>query len=559
MFPLTFDPSNAQIAQNAQKPSFRNPIRACTPLIAAAALVFFMSCGGNGSGNGTSNNSQPSPSSLSLSAIPAITVSLGQEIPPVDLSRYVQGGVAPFTYSLVSQSTSAAIDCSLNGSILVSDHAYQSGVNTLTVQVTDSQQKSAQTTVKVTVSAPAVTAPIYGIDFGPYEAGQDPNTGVQISCDQIAERMGIVAGYATWIRSYGATHGLECTGSIAHKFGLKVCMEAWISTDTGANANEMSNLITHAQNGEADCAIVGTEVLLRNDLPPSQLISYIDQFRAAVPGVPVATADVPLSLLNNPVVVNDCDLVLVDYYPYWEGKDLSVAVAYLNAEDALMRKTYPNKEIVVAETGWPSGGNTVGSAVPSLANAAYYFLDFESWARANQRKAFYFEATDEAWKANYGEGPQGATFGIFDQFGVMKYGSDVFGGKTIADNWTCGAPPGGDGTPAIQLTYVPPIGSTNFLQGQVWHVATASFYIVVYIHVGQYGWWVKPYANSPLTLINCDGTWTTNIVTGGSDASADEIAAFLIPVTYTPPILEGAALLPASLYSNAVASVTVNR
>jgi exo-beta-1,3-glucanase (GH17 family) len=555
MTPVILDPVDAL---TRPRRSFQGPTT--LTLVAASALLFFVSCGAGGGGIGSGNgNSTGGSVALALSAIPPITVSLGQEISPVDLSKYVQGGIAPFTYSLLSQSTPAAIDCSLDGPILSSDHAYQPGLNILTVQVTDSHMSHTQATVNVTVLAPAVAAPVYGIDFSPYENGQDPNAGVEISCDQLAERLGIIAGYTTWIRSYGATHGLECTGSIAHKFGFKVAMEAWISSDANANAEEIGNLIARAQNGEADLAIVGTEVLLRNDLPPNQLIAYLEQFRAAVPGVPVATADVPLSLLNNPAVVDACDLVLVDYYPYWEGKSLSAALAYLNAEDALVRTTYSNKEVVVAETGWPSGGNTVGSAVPSLDNAAYYFLDFESWARANHRKAFYFEATDEAWKANYGEGPQGATFGIFNPTGAMKYGSDVFSGKTMADNWTCGAPPGGDGTAAVQLTYVPPIGSTNFLQGQVWHVDPAGFYMVIYIHVGQYGWWVKPYANSPLTLINCDGTWSANIVTGGSDASADEIAAFLVPVTYNPPILEGAPSLPADLTTNAVASVTANR
>jgi exo-beta-1,3-glucanase (GH17 family) len=500
----------------------------------------------------------PVPITLTFITIPGITVSLGQQIPSADLSQYVRGGVPPFTYSLESQTTPDAINCSLNGPTLESDYAYQGGANTVTVKVIDSQQSSAQTTVAITVNAPIVAAPVYGIGFSPYANGQDPNMGSEISCDQITERMGIIAPYTTWIRSFGATGGLECIGNIAHKFGLKVCMQAWISRDTSANANEMDNLIAYAQNGDADCAIIGSEVLLRNDLPPSQLISYINQFRAAVPGIPVTTADVPLSLLNNPAVVNDCDLVFANPYPYWEGKDLSVAVAYLNAEDALLRNTYPNKEVIVAETGWPSGGNTVDSAVPSLDNAAYYFLDFESWARANKRKTFYFEAFDEAWKAAY-EGPQGATWGIFDQYGVMKYGSDVFAGVTVADNWTCAAPPGGDGSPAIQFTSVPSIGSSASLQGQVWHVVTADYYVVVYIHVGVYGWWVKPYAASPLTIINCDGTWTTDIVTGGSDASADQIAAFLIPTSYSPPILLGAASLPADLNANAVASVTVSR
>lgn len=42
------------------------------------------------------------------------------------------------------------------------------------------------------------------------------------------------------------------------------------------------------------------------------------------------------------------------------------------------------------------------------------------------------------------------------------------------------------------------------------------------------GWWEKPLAVAPLTYVECDGTFNTNIVTGGDDASADEIVAFVI-------------------------------
>ncbi len=47
--------------------------------------------------------------------------------------------------------------------------------------------------------------------------------------------------------------------------------------------------------------------------------------------------------------------------------------------------------MIVSETEWPSDGSPVGNATPSLANAAHYFLDFESWARAEDRKSFYLE------------------------------------------------------------------------------------------------------------------------------------------------------------------------
>ena len=97
------------------------------------------------------------------------------------------------------------------------------------------------------------------------------------------------------------------------------------------------------------------------------------------------------------------------------------------------------------------------------------------------------------------------------------------------------------------------------MQGQEWHESPSDYHVVIYIHVGSAGWWVKPYAANPITLLNCDGSWSTNIVTGGNDAQADAITAFLIPASYSPPILEGASILPQALSSNSVAIMTVDR
>ena len=501
----------------------------------------------------------PVPASISLNTIPNQSINLGFTLTPIDVSTYVMGGTAPFTYTLVSQSASGVVNCTMSGSQVTSDAAYNvnGGSNAVTVEVTDSKNASAQTTFTVTVNVPTVLVKQFGYDFSPYGPGQDPNLGTIISCTQITQMMGVVAPYTQAIRSFGVSDGLDCIGPTAHKFGRTAYISAWLSGDLNANATEMNIVEGVAQTGGADYVIIGSENLLRGDLTASQLIEYINEFRAAVPGVPVGTADITGEILNNPAVVNACDFVMVNIYPYWEKKDISVAVAYLNAEYNVVVKTYPDKEIIVGETGWPSDGTAQGAAVPSLANAAYFFLDYQSWAQAEQVKTFHFEVFDEAWKAAY-EGPQGAFWGRWDQLWNMKYGSDVSSGVTVLDNWSCGAPPGGDGTPSLVFTYVPPIGSIDYLQGQEWHVPILGYYVVVYIHVGN-GWWVKPYADSPLTTIACDGTWATDIVTGGSDASADQIAAFLIPSTYNPPILLGAQTLPADLATNSVASVSVSR
>jgi exo-beta-1,3-glucanase (GH17 family) len=449
---------------------------------------------------------------------------------------------------------SNSVVCSINGVQLVSDYTYYPGTNTVTVSVTDANQKSAQTTINVIVTIPQVTYRVFGIDYSPYVGAQNPNDGTVIDDDQLTQQIGAIAPYTTAIRSFGCTSGLQDMATIAKRFGLTVYVGVWIGPDPTANNTELQNCITVAQTVPVDAVIIGSEALLRNDVTPAQLIMYINQFRASVPGIPISTADQYLPLENNPAVVAVCDFVFANFYPFWEGTDISTAVASLNAEDALLRATYAPKVVVVSETGWQSFGNPVGNAVPSAVNAAFYFLNFESWAQAGRRKTFYFEDHDEPWKGT-DDG-----WGIWDENQVMESGMiDVFNGVTIADNWTCNAVPGGSGSPMLQFTTVPPIGSSNPLQGQEWHAVPACYYIVVYIHVGSYGWWVKPYAASPLTTIGCDGSWTTNIDTGGSDASADQIAAFLIPTTYNPPALLGAGSLPSELYTNSVANAAVTR
>jgi hypothetical protein len=73
-------------------------------------------------------------------------------------------------------------------------------------------------------------------------------------------------------------------------------------------------------------------------------------------------------------------------------------------------------------------------------------------------------------------------------------------------------------------------------------VNPGDYKVVVYIYVnyvqGWEGWWgPKPYYTSPLNGINSDGSWTCDITTGGDDAYATRIKAFLVPNSCTPPEL----------------------
>jgi exo-beta-1,3-glucanase (GH17 family) len=399
--------------------------------------------------------------------------------------------------------------------------------------------------------------PLYGLDFSPYIAGQNPNVNPQVSAEQISARLQIIAPYTRWVRSFSITTGLENIPPIAHSLNLKVAAGAWISSDLNQNDAEVTSLIVAAQAGNVDMAIVGSEALLRNDVSESQLIAYMNQVREAIPaGIPVTTADTYDTLLAHPNVIAASDVIAANIYPYWQMDAISNAVCDLVSAYNQVVSAANGKQVIISETGWPSGGDAQGAAVPTPANEAQFLSQFIYWANANNVAYFYFEGLDEAWKASY-EGPQGAYWGIWDENGVLKpLLQPALAGQTTPVS--CNGVPGGPGTPQISFTYVPPTGSADQLEGQALHASTSAFGVAIYIQVFG-GWWTKPYYDQPVTSLQPDGSWSAPIATGGYDTSATAIAAFLIPNSYTPPPLGGEPSLPDELYQNSVANVQTQR
>jgi hypothetical protein len=114
------------------------------------------------------------------------------------------------------------------------------------------------------------------------------------------------------------------------------------------------------------------------------------------------------------------------------------------------------------------------------------------------------------------------------------------------------------GDAVIELTHVPPCGSFERLEGRAICAVPSDFKVAVFIEV-RGGWWTKPCWARPLTLINPDGSWSCDITTGGVDEEATEIAAFLVPNAYSPPLLSGQSSLPAELRDEAVAEARAQR
>lgn len=399
---------------------------------------------------------------------------------------------------------------------------------------------------------------LYGLNFGPFIGNEDPRDGTGLTIEKIRNRIALVAPFTARIRTFSCTGGLENAGRIAHELGMKAALGAWIGKDPMANEREITNLIRAARSGQADIAIVGSEVLLRKDLSEDDLIAYIHRVKQAAPAVTVTTADVYSELLAHPKVTKVCDVVFANFYPYWEGIRIEHAIAALHRRYEQLKTSIGDKPLTISETGWPDGGNAVGESVASPRNAGYYFLNFASWVRSNKIPSYYyFEAMDNPWKTN--EGPQGAHFGLLHASTLKPGMKEVFDGATMQDNWSGTTLVEGMGRPRIEFTEVPTRGSNKWLKGKIGHVKPADYRIAVYIFVDGSGWWTKPTLAEASVIPWPDGEWQCNIVTGGNDSQASRIAAFLIPKDFPPPILTGQMTIPEDIGRKAVAMLTVSR
>jgi len=382
--------------------------------------------------------------------------------------------------------------------------------------------------------------PIYGLGFSPYKDGQSPNIGSRISESQIDSLLKIIKPYTNWIRTYSCAHGIEKTGKIAHKLGLKIAAGAYLGPDMKANQDEINNLISAGKNDEIDIAVVGNEVF-RSGLNVQQLMDYISQVKTALPNIKVTTGEIYSDYLKYPKLIKAVDFLLVHIYPFWENENIDCAIYFLNSTYEKVKTNAEGKEICIGEAGWASCGYKQGRAEPGPENASAHFLNFISWAKEKQVNYFYFEAFDESWKTkDEGTGMQGGCWGIWDKDGKMKPGMNrVFEGKVNKDNWMVKVPPFPSDNSSIEFTHVPGKTSNDWLEGVVKGVLPQDYKVAIYIKING-SCWTKPTFAEPLTEIDCDGTFRCNIFTGGAnDKKASEVCAYLLPSGKKPGLMKG--------------------
>jgi len=243
------------------------------------------------------------------------------------------------------------------------------------------------------------------------------------SPEQIDRDMAQISQITGHIRTYTVSNGLDRVPEIARRYGLTVTLGIAIGSDLDANESEVEKGIEVALANRRiiDRVIVGNESILRGDVTVDQLNAYIKRVRDALPNrIKVSTAETWSTWLLNPELGQNIDFVTVHLLPYWEGVPLKTALDSLPRWFDLVQQEFPDKSIVIGETGWPSQGRTHKLSEASLADEAYYVRNFVRLAIDKGYDYYLIEAYDQPWKGR-DEGSVGAYWGLFDASGNPKF------------------------------------------------------------------------------------------------------------------------------------------
>ncbi|HET6555453.1 MAG TPA: glycosyltransferase family 2 protein [Dyella sp.] len=262
--------------------------------------------------------------------------------------------------------------------------------------------------------------PIGGFALSAFQRYQNPLKNDFPSDEEIDSDLKLLKQYTPRIRTYSTLQNPQVY-RLAEKDGLQVMAGAWIDRRMENNEKEIETLIAQARRypNSINRVIVGNEVLFRNDIPPEQLMTYVDRVRAAL-HQPVSVAEPVHLWIKYPELVDHVDFITVHLFPYWNGIDRSGAIGDALASYDTLKRLYPNKPIVIGEIGWPSNGDRFEHADPSVSNEAIFLRQWFVAAKKQNIDYYIMEAFDQPWKEKL-SGRTEAYWGMFNADRQLKF------------------------------------------------------------------------------------------------------------------------------------------
>jgi exo-beta-1,3-glucanase (GH17 family) len=281
------------------------------------------------------------------------------------------------------------------------------------------------------------------VSYAPFRGAQtplDPTT--HIEAEQIAQDLAGLATVTDCVRTYSIENGLDQVPALAAKVGLKVMQGIWLGSNRLKNQLQIATAVRLAKEypGVITALVVGNEVLLRGEMTTNDLAANIRAVKAQVT-IPVTYADVWEFWLKNREIYDAVDFVTIHILPYWEDMPVKAkfAAGHVDSIRKRMAVAFPNKEILIGETGWPSAGRMREGALPSRTNQARVVSEILDLAKREEFRVNLIEAYDQPWKRQL-EGTVGGYWGLFDSVKrVVKYPPGVAITNCPAWKWQMGS------------------------------------------------------------------------------------------------------------------------
>jgi glucan 1,3-beta-glucosidase len=256
------------------------------------------------------------------------------------------------------------------------------------------------------------------VSYAPFRGAQNPlNPTLHIDAAQIAKDLAQLAQITNCVRTYSVDNGVDQVPALAEKVGLKVIQGIWLGSNRVKNRQQIETAVDliKAYPATITSVVVGNEVLLRGEMTASDLASLIRSVKAQVQ-VPVTYADVWEYWLRYREVYDAVDFVTIHILPYWEDFPIRAkyAAAHVDSIRKRMAVAFPNKEILIGETGWPSTGRMREGALPSRTNQARVVSEILDLAKRENFRVNLIEAYDQPWKRRL-EGTVGGYWGLIDE------------------------------------------------------------------------------------------------------------------------------------------------
>ena len=256
-----------------------------------------------------------------------------------------------------------------------------------------------------------------GMAYGPFREGQSPERGLYPTLDEVRQDISLLKRVSNGIRTYGCRH-LETVVTASKEASLNLALGAWLSGNPLEDQAEIDCAVNQAQLSPNIVSIVaGNESIFNNWLSVAKVCTYVQYLREHT-NLPITTAE-PLHIWWDHTDLASCvDYLLVHIHPYWECQSIENAVSSVQTRYDQIPSRYPDKRIVIGETGWPSAGTGREEPcgpmpTPSPEEQSRFACGFLEWSENERVDHYFFEAFDEPWKCEDGRPQVECHWGIY--------------------------------------------------------------------------------------------------------------------------------------------------